>query len=273
MSSATPPDHDAMKERLRATWSAGDFGVIARSIRAVNEEIVGRLSIAPGTEILDVACGTGNSAIPAARRGARVVGVDFAPNLLEQARTRAKAAGLDIRFEEGDAEQLAFPDASFDLVISVFGAMFAPHPERVVLEFERVCRPGGTIVMANWTPTSHVAESGRLSARYLPPPADLLAPVLWGDEAIVRERFATGLSRLELTRRMATLAFPFGPAEVMACFREHSGPILRVYAALDDAGRAAFARESEALWREHNLAIDGTVRVESEYLEVVGTRA
>jgi SAM-dependent methyltransferase len=273
MSTGTPAGLEDLKARLRATWMAGDFGVIARIVEEVNEAIVDGLELRPGTEVLDVACGTGNSAIPAARRGARVTGVDIAPNLLEQARARARAAGVDVRFEEGDAEELPFPDASFDLVISIFGAMFAPRPDRVAAELKRVCRPGGRIVMGNWTAAGHAGESFRLGAKYLPPPPDVPPPVLWGDEEAVRQRFRDGISDLRLRKRVANLRLPFDEAATVEHFRTYFGPTQRVFDALDPAGQAAYRRDLEALWRKHNRATDGTVWVESELLEVVATRA
>src|SRR5580765_4061654 len=162
--STTQSDIDALKARIRATWMAADFGVLARLGEQTQIDLVNRLGIQPGMKVLDVACGTGNSAIPAARLGADVIGVDIAPNLLEQARARAAAEGLEARFQEGDAEKLEFPDASFDLVVSIYGAMFAPRPELVVSEFKRVTKPGGRIVMGNWTPAGLLGQSFKLGA-------------------------------------------------------------------------------------------------------------
>src|SRR5271155_218024 len=170
-----------LKEKMRATWMAGDFGKIAEYSTQDAELFVDSLGITPGMRVLDVACGTGNLAIPAARKGAQVTGVDIATNLLKQARHRAAAEGLKITFEEGDAEQLPFPDAEFNLVMSMFGAMFAPDPEKVASELARVCRHSGKIAMANWTPDGFTGKMFRLTNRYLPPPVDLPAPVLGGD--------------------------------------------------------------------------------------------
>jgi ubiquinone/menaquinone biosynthesis C-methylase UbiE len=177
-----------LKQRMRASWMAGDFGQIARYSAKSAEEFVDLLPIQPGARVVDVACGTGNLAIPAARKGAEVWGLDIAPNLLEQARQRAATEGLQATFEEGDAEQLPYPDARFDVVMSMFGAMFAPRPELVATELCRVCRPGGAIAMANWTPESFVARQFAVGNRYIPPPEGIPAPVLWGDEQVVRQR-------------------------------------------------------------------------------------
>ncbi len=269
----TAPDIQAIKARMKATWSAGDFGVIARQVEQANRDVVDSLNLAPGTRVLDVACGTGNSAIPAAQRGAVVTGVDIAPNLLEQARARAAEARVAATFQEGDAEALAFPDGAFDVVISVFGAMFAPRPELVAKELTRVVRPGGRIVMANWIPTSFIGESFRLGAKYVPPPPGMPTPLLWGDEATVRQRLHDGIAHLDLSRQTATFVQPVGEEQVFDEFRRYFGPTIRTLESLDDAGKESFHRDSVALWKQHNQAKDGTVRVTSEYLRVIATKA
>src|SRR5215472_2414211 len=195
----TAPDITALKAKVREAWMAGDFGVIARYAEAAEEEFIARLKLTPGTHVLDVASGTGNTAIPAARTGAAVVGVDIAPNLLVQARERAREAGVQVEFREGDAEQLAFPDGSFDMIISIFGAMFAPRPERVASELLRVCRPGGTIAMGNWTPSGFVGKMFAVSAKHVPPPPGVPAPSLWGDEAVVRQRLGQGAREIKFS--------------------------------------------------------------------------
>jgi SAM-dependent methyltransferase len=273
MSATSSPDIEALKARIRATWTAGDFGMLAHQVEEAELQLIERLGIAPGTEVLDVACGTGNSAIPAARSGARVIGIDIAPNLLEQARARAQSESLDARFEEGDAEALAFPDASFDLVVTVFGAMFAPRPDLVAAELLRVCRPGGRIVMGNWTPDSFSGQTSRLAAKYLPPPAGIPTPTLWGDEETVRRRFRDGVSRLDLHRRVVTFRYPMSEAEVVDLYRRHFGPTIRAFEALDPERREAYRTDYEELWRANNQATDGTVVVPSEFLEVIATRA
>ena len=273
MSTSIPTDIDALKNRIRATWTAGDFGVIAKMVEEANEEVVAHLNLQPGVKVLDVACGTGNSAIPAARRGADVTGIDIAPNLLEQARARAQQAGVPARFQEGDAEEIAFPDASFDVVISIYGAMFAPRPERVAAEFKRVCRSGGRIVMGNWTPDSFAGASFKLTARYIPPSPGMAPPVLWGDEATVRQRFGEGLSDLNLRKRIATMKLPLSVPEAFDHYSRYFGPTIRTLEALDAEGKKGFRRDFEALLTAHNRATDGTVRVESEFLEVVATLA
>src|SRR5438067_8512972 len=197
------PDFAQLKSRMKASWMAGDFGQIAKYNTRIGEEFIGRTEIKPGSRLLDIACGTGNSAIPAARAGALVTGVDIAPNLLEQARTRAARENLEIHFEEGDAEELQYRDGSFDIVLTMFGAMFAPRPDRVAAELIRVCRPGGLIAMANWTPEGFVGMSFQVTAEMVHPPTGLPAPALWGNEQAVRRRFAHGILKLRLTRSKA----------------------------------------------------------------------
>jgi len=268
----TPIDIAAIKARMRDAWMAGDFGVIARFAEKLVEEFVERLPLKAGVSVLDVACGTGNGVIPAARTGATVSGVDIATNLVEQARTRAAEAGLTIDLREGDAEQLAFPDAMFDVVMSTFGAMFAPRPEKTAGELLRVCKPGGLVAMANWTPTGFVGKMFKLSAQHVPPPPDIPAPVLWGDEEVARQRLGGGAKKITCTRRTGDMKFPFPPAEVVELFRKYFGPTQVAFSKLDDAGQAALASALENLWKEHNRATDGTTNVPYEYLEVHAVR-
>jgi SAM-dependent methyltransferase len=264
---------EQLKQRMRASWMAGDFGQIARYSAKLGEDFVERLQIQPGANLLDVACGTGNSAIPAARKGARVSGVDIAPNLLEQARERAALEGLTATFEEGDAEQLPYPHAHFDLVISMFGAMFAPRPDRVAAELARVCRPGGTIAMANWTPDGFVASMFALGARYVPSPEGIPAPVLWGDEQVVRQRLGPHTSNIGATRQIADFEFPFPPREVVQFFRTYFGPTQVAFSLLPADAQAAYTADLENLWIEHNQAREeGQTAVRGEYLEVIATR-
>lgn len=270
---ATAPTPEALAAGLRAAWTAGDFGQIAQYDTAGGPDLVRRLGLGPGERVLDVACGTGNFALPAARAGASVTGLDFAPNLLAQARARAAAEGLDIRLDEGDAEALPYADGAFDTVASMFGAMFAARPERIAAELLRVCRPGGRVVMTNWTPDSIIGQLGALVGHYAPPPPMLAPPVLWGVEATARERLREGSAGVRIGRRRYPLAFPFGPAEVADLFIHHLGAVQRAYSTLDADRQAAFRRDLTALWTDRNSAADGTTRVESDYLEVVAARA
>jgi SAM-dependent methyltransferase len=269
----TLPDLAQIKAGMKHAWTSGDFGKVADFTSEAAADFVERLGIQPGSRVLDIACGTGNTAIPAARAGAIVTGVDIAPNLLAQARQRAAAESLDIRFEEGDAEELPFPGESFDSVISMFGAMFAPRPDRVAAEMLRVCKPGGLVAMANWTPEGFVGKSFQITSKLSPPPPSLAAPVLWGDEATVRQRFSAGVSTLQMTRRRFFFHYPFSPAGTVDFFRQYFGPTRVAFSRLDAAGQADLGAQMEALWAANNYATDGTTRVEVEYLEVKAVRA
>ena len=205
------PEMETLKARLKATWMAGDYGTFAKYLEPSAMEFLERISVPAGSRMLDVACGAGQISIPAARAGARVTGVDIATSSIEQARARAQDEGLDARFEEGDAEMLPYENASFDVVASLFGAMFAPRPDRVAAELVRVCRPGGRIVMGNWTPGGFVGQMFKVIGRHVPPPALMPSPLLWGDEATVRERLREGVAELRLTKRRYPFRYPFPP--------------------------------------------------------------
>ena len=266
------PELERLKSKLKATWSAGDFGQIAKATVSGAEDFIKRLNLRPGMKTLDVACGTGNLGLPAARMGASVTGVDIAPNLIKQARERAECEGLNIQFDEGDAEALPYEDASFDAVVTMFGAMFAPRPELVAAELKRVCRPGGFIAMANWTPTGFVGRMFKTVSGHVPPPPGMPPPVLWGVPATVRERLDEGFSKLETIERTITFEFPFPPAEVVEHFRNYFGPVQKAFGALDESGQAALRRDLEQLWTGNNRATDGTTLGESQYLEVIAVR-
>jgi SAM-dependent methyltransferase len=250
-------------------WTVGDFGRIATCYALSAGAFVARLDLAPGERVLDVACGTGNVAIPAARAGAEVVGVDLVPSLLAQGRLAAAEEGLDVRFETADCEALPYADASFDAALTMFGAMYAARPERAAAELLRVVRPGGRIAMANWTPGGFAGAVMRLTDTHAP--ADAPSPLLWGDVGVVRERLR-GAASVDCARRNVMLEFPFAPADVVAHFRAWHGPTHRAFAALDARACEALREALETLWAEHNRATDGTTRVDAEFLEVVAVR-
>jgi ubiquinone/menaquinone biosynthesis C-methylase UbiE len=271
--SSVSPEMESLKSRLKGMWMSGDFAEVAKHIAANAEEFIARLELKPGMRVLDVACGSGNLAVPAARSGAIVTGVDIATNLVEQARARAESEGLTIQFDEGDAENLPYDNASFDVVVSMFGAMFAPRPELVAAELVRVCRPGGRIAMANWTPEGFIGEMFRVTGKHVPPPPGMPSPLKWGDEETVRERLRDGIADLQLTRRMCQFKYPFPPSEVVEFFRRYYGPTQRAFEALDTDRQAALRKDLEELWEQHNQATDNTTHGDGEYLEVVATRS
>jgi SAM-dependent methyltransferase len=274
MTTATAdPTLYALKTRLKATWMDGNYDYFSRFMASSADQVLDRLTIPAGAELLDVACGSGQLALAAAARGVKATGVDIATNLIQAARGRAVAMGLEVRFDEGDAEELPYPDASFDVVASLYGAMFAPRPERVAAELLRVCRPGGIISMANWTKEGFVGAMFRTIAQFLMP-SGLPSPVLWGDEPTVRERFGSGVSDLRLTRVAYRFDYPFPPAEVVEFFRQHYGPATRAFASLNDARQVALRAELLQLWSAHNIAAAaGRTTVDAEYLDVMATRA
>lgn len=256
-----------LKQRMRASWMAGDFGEIARRNEREAEAFVSRLGLKPGMKLLDVACGTGNVSIPAARTGANVTGLDIAPNLLQQARKRAESEGLKIEFIEGDAERLPQEAGQFDVVTSMYGAMFAPRPDMVASEFTRVCRSGGLIAMANWTARSFVGQSFIITGRHAPPPPGVPSPLLWGDESVVAQRFGPR-ARVETTKRELAFDFPFGPAETAAFFRKYLGPTQMAFARLDAAGQKALGEDLTNHWTAQNEGDAQHTLIKSEYLEV-----
>ena len=260
---------DPLTQRVQATWTSGDFGRIAKGYERGAAEFIARLGLEPGETVLDVACGTGNLSLPAARAGASVTGIDIAPNLIAQAETNAASEGLRISFEVGDAERLPYSDGAFQTVVTMFGAMFAARPERATAELLRATRSGGRIAMANWTPTGFVGEMLKTTVRFAPAPAGVPSPLLWGTEEAVRERLGVGIKSLAFARRLITFEYPMGPGEVVDYFRLWYGPTLRTFGTLDETGSQGLRRELERLWTDHNLATDGKTRVVSEYLEVM----
>ena len=269
---ALAPEVASLKTRLKSIWMAGDYDRFSRYMESGARDFYERLNVAPGCRLLDVGCGSGQLALIAAKDGLEVTGVDIAGNLVERARARAQAEGVPARFEQGDAEALPYEDASFDVVASLIGAMFAPRPDLVAEELLRVCEPGGTIAMANWTPQGFVGQMFKTVSKFIAP-SGMPSPVLWGDETTVRERLGGGLSDLNLTRRHYTFSYPFPPSEVVEFFRLYYGPINQAFASLDADGGEQLRRELEALWSSHNRGGADCTTVFAEYLEVIGVRA
>ena len=265
------PSLAAVKARQQQTWASGDFAVIGTLIHAAAEALVQAADFAAGSKVLDVATGSGNAALAAARGGGEVVGLDYVPALLARGRERAAAERLDVRFVEGDAEALPFADGAFDAVVSIYGAMFAPDAPRVAAELLRVVRPGGRIVMANWTPAGFVGEMLRTVSRHVPPPAGVTPPTAWGTESRLRELFGDGLSSLEVRPR--EFVFRFRSAdEFVDVFRRFYGPTLKAFEAVGAAGEAALRADLLDLARRFDRNGRGPVAMSAEYLEVVAVR-
>ncbi len=267
----TSKEIDELKSRLKTTWMTGDYDLFSRFMEKDAEQFFRRLGVTAGTRLLDVGCGAGQLALIAARVGAQVIGCDIATNWLEKARARAAAEGLEITFEEGDAESLPYEDAQFDAVISLVGAMFAPRPDLVAAELTRVCRPGGMIAMANWTPGGFIGQMFKTISKHLSP-SGMPAPVLWGDESTVRDRLHEGIADLKCALRVYHFDYPFPPDVVVEFFRTNYGPMSRAFASLDIDGQEKLRSELVSLWSAHNKALDDTTKVDAEYLEVIATR-
>lgn len=266
------PEIDGLKAKLKQTWSAGDYDYFSRYMERGALTFYEQLDVSPGCQLLDVGCGSGQLALWAARDGVNVTGVDIAPNLVHRAQARANAEGLNARFTEGDAEALPFEDASFDVVTSLIGAMFAPRPELVARELLRVCSPGGTIAMGNWTGEGFVGQMFKTFAKFIAP-SGMPAPVLWGNEAVVRERLGAGVSDLKMRRRQYSFDYPFSPAEVVELFRQCYGPTNRAFASLNEEAATELRAELETLWSKHNRGGQDITIVDAEYLEVIAVRA
>lgn len=264
-------DLTAIKERQQEAWAAGDFSMFATTIVIVSESLCEAVDLRAGQRVLDVASGSGNTAIAAARRGCEVIGADYVPALLDRGRERAAVERLPVTFVDGDAEDLPFPDESFDVVLSTFGVMFAPDQERAASELLRVCRPGGKIGLANFPPDSLAGGFFRTAARYSPPPRGVKAPVLWGTEDWLWETFRGSIDSLELTRRSVMLRYR-SARHWLDFFIRYFGPIGTVYETLDPVRRERFGDQLMELVIEANRSDDDTIVAPVEYAEIVMTK-
>jgi SAM-dependent methyltransferase len=267
----TPADLAALKDRQQRTWAAGDYSVVGATLQIMGELLCESAELRPGWRVLDVATGNGGTAIAAARRGCEVVGTDYVPELLVQARHRAAAERFPITFEHGDAEDLPYPDASFDAVLSTVGVMFTADHQRTADELLRVTRPGGTIALANWAPDGFIGQVFRTIGAHVPPPPAATPPALWGTAPYLSELFGSGISDLRTETR--TFTFRYRSADhFLEVFRTYYGPVLKAFEGLPDDGRDALAADLRALMQASNVA-DGTLAIPSLYLEAVATRS
>jgi ubiquinone/menaquinone biosynthesis C-methylase UbiE len=265
---ATRPDLAAIKQRQQATWASGDYHMIGTQILLSSELLIEAFDVHPGERVLDVATGSGNAALAAARRGCSVVGLDYVPALLERARMRAVAEGVTAAFVEGDAEALPFEDGSFDVVTSVFGAMFAPDQDQTASELARVCRPRGRIGLVAHTPEGFIGNLFKTNAKHVPPPPGLRSPIQWGTEERLRELFGDRIDEIRLEKRHIIFRYP-SPAAYLQYWRRYYGPTLKAFEAVGEAGRDGLEADLLDLIARFNRAEDGTMIVESEYLEAV----
>jgi ubiquinone/menaquinone biosynthesis C-methylase UbiE len=271
MAIATTPDLASIKQRQQATWASGDYHMIGTQILIVAEQLIETLDVHSTERVLDVATGSGNAALAAARRGCEVIGADYVPSLLERARMRAMAEEVDVEFVEGDAEALPFADASFDVVTSVFGAMFAPDQERTGRELARVTKRGGRIGLVTHTPEGFIGQLFKTIGTHVPPPAGLRSPVLWGTADRLREVFGGEIAELRLDKRHLTFRYR-SPAAYIDYWRRYYGPTLKAFEAVGETGREALEHDLLELIARFNRADDGTMVVPSEYLETVIVR-
>jgi len=266
------PDFAAVKSRQQATWASGDFSVFAARIVFQAEHLCETADLQAGWRVLDVATGSGNAAIAAARRGCRAIGVDYVPALLERGRVRSAAEHLDVRFVQGDAEDLRFPDAFFDAVLSIYGVMFAPDHRRAAAELARVCRSGGRIALANWTPDGFIGETFRVFSRYLPPAPGLQPPVRWGDEDYLGSLLGPSAASITSYRRTAVFRFR-SVEENVDFFSTYYGPTLRAFESLDPARRESLRKDLLALAHRYDRnGGTGPVAIAADYLETVIVR-
>ena len=271
MNMAIAADLEALKTKQKAAWSSGDYALIGTTLQIVGEQLCEALDLRSGSKVLDVAAGNGNVSLAAARRFCDVTSTDYVPALLERGRLRAAAEGLRVEFREADAEKLPFADGSFDVVVSTFGVMFAPNQERAAAEMLRVCKRGGKIGLANWTPEGFIGQMFKTMGKHIAPPAGVKPPPLWGSAARLAELFDAEKAAVGWTKR--DFMFRYGsPAHWVEVFRTWYGPVLKAFASLNEAGQAALESDLLALVSRFNRAADGTMVVPSEYLEIVVTR-
>lgn len=262
------PDLAAVKQRQHGAWSSGDYAIVGTTLQIVGEQLCEALDLRAGSKVLDVAAGNGNATLAAARRWCDVTSTDYVPTLLDRGRERAAAEHLAVEFREADAEALPFADASYDVVLSTFGVMFTPDQDKAASELARVCKSGGKIGLANWTPQGFIGQLFKTIGKHLPPPAGVKSPALWGTTARLQEMFGSEASEIAAEPRMFVFRYR-SPDHWLDVFKSYYGPMLKAFAALDETGQAALRRDLMALLGEFNHADDGTVVVRSEYLEIV----
>lgn len=267
----TAPDYAAIKTRQQAVWGAGDYARIGVTLQIIGEQLCEAMDLRSGQTLLDVAGGNGNASLAAARRFCKVVSTDYVEALLAKSAKRAEAEGLAIDYQQADAENLPFADATFDNVVSTYGVMFAPHQAQAASELIRVCKPGGKIGLANWTPQGFIGQLFKTIGRYVPPPAGVNSPAAWGTQDFLDEHFGPHVAKIDATRRQFVFRYQ-SPQHWLDVFSSYYGPTLKALESLDDDARQALRREILALIDSLNQATDGTLVLPSDYLEIVITR-
>jgi ubiquinone/menaquinone biosynthesis C-methylase UbiE len=264
-------DLKALKAKQQTTWSSGDYAIIGTTLQIVGERLAEAMDLRAGQTVLDVAAGNGNATLAAARRWCEVTSTDYVEALLDIGRRRAEAEGLQVKFQVADAENLPFADASFDAVVSTFGGMFSPDQDRTAAEMVRVCRPGGRIGLANWTPEGFIGQMFKTIGKYLPPPAGVKSPAVWGTREWLQTTFGVAASTVAAEPRHFTFRYR-SAQHFLNVFRTYYGPVLKAFETLDEAGGKALARDIIDLIGRLNTSGDETMVVPSEYLEVVITK-
>jgi SAM-dependent methyltransferase len=264
-------NYQVITQRQQATWATGDFNAIARKTMAMSEALVQAVDPHAGQAVLDVACGSGNAALIAGRRDCEVTGIDYVPRLIERAKMRAAAEGIDADFRVGDAQDLPFPDATFDVVLSVFGVMFAPDQEKAASEVVRVCRPGGTIGLASWMPEAFGGDFFGAHARYVPPPPGTQPPVRWGTDKGLQELLGAGVSSMRNERRLV-FGYYRSVDHAFELHRTYFGPTLRAFETVEPGKHSDLRKDIRNVFERYNRATDGTAIVEYEYLQTIATR-
>lgn len=265
------PDLAALKTRQQSTWSSGDYAVVGTTLQIVGEQLCEALDVRAGQKVLDVAAGNGNATLAAARRWCDVTSTDYVPALLSRGRERAAAERLKIEFQEADAEALPFPDAAFDVVMSTFGVMFTADQDKAAAELTRVCKHGGKIGLANWTPDGFIGQIFKTIGKHLPPPAGVKSPALWGTKARIEEMFGAEASSIRCEPRHFVFRYR-SPDHWMQVFKTYYGPLLKAFGALEPAAQTALTADITAQIDKFNRSGDSTMVVPSEYMEIVITR-
>jgi len=266
------PDYTAIKSKQNAAWASGDYARIGTTLQIVGESLAEAMDLRPGSTVLDVAAGNGNATLAFARRWCRVTSSDYVDALLSRGRARAEAEGQDVSFRIADAEQLPFPDAGFDAVVSTFGVMFAPNQGKAASELLRACRPGGMIGMANWTPEGFIGQVFKCLGKHIAPPAGVNSPALWGAKPWIEQQFGPNARRIAIEGKAFVFRYR-SPEHFLEVFRTYYGPVHKAFLALDPAGQAMLAKDLYATIASFNTATDGTMRVPSAYAEIVITKA
>ena len=272
MHATLTPDYRAIKAKQNAAWESGDYAKIGTTLQIVGEELAEAADLTPGSQVLDVAAGNGNATLAFARRWCEVTSTDYVGTLLSQGRARAAAENLPVKYQLADAEDLPFKDRSFDAVVSTFGVMFAPNQQQAAAELLRVCRPGGKIALANWTPESFIGQLFKALGAHVPPPAGVSSPALWGTRGWIEKVFGASTQSISIAEKEFVFRY-HTPAHFVDVFRTYYGPVHKAFLALDPKGQAALEDSILSVIAACNTATDGSMRVPAPYAEIIMTKA